>query len=200
MTKKEVRSIMKTQRNELAKSVRNEYDKSIRSRLFDSKEYRACDMLFTYVSFASEVDTIAIINNALESNKKVYVPRVEVDCMNFYQLDDLKRLVRSEFGVLEPNLDLDKRYIKPLAPEKLSESSTEKRLMLLPGLAFDKQGNRIGYGAGYYDKYLGEYNDDDFIKIALAYDFQIVDDLITDQYDISADFLVTPEMVYNCKV
>lgn len=192
MTKSEIRILMKNQRNELPKSIRNEYNANILSKLLNLNDYIECDMLFTYLSFGSEIDTIAIINNALKSNKKVYIPRVEGSYMNFYEIDDLNGLIRSKFGILEPEDNFKKKYIKPLSSEK-------NKLMLLPGLAFDKQGNRIGYGAGYYDKYLSQYNNDEFIKIGLSYDFQLLEHITKEQYDIGADFIVTPEKIYICK-
>ena len=70
--------------------------------------------------------------------------------------------------------------------------------MLLPGLAFDKYGNRIGYGAGYYDRYLGAYSINNWIKIALAYDFQIMDRLNVNEYDIRTDYIVTDKRVISC--
>lgn len=197
MTKSEIRKSMKARRNELSETIRKEYDNDIRSKLIDLKDFRECDMLFTYVSFGSEVDTIAIIESAFKYNKKLFVPRVEANKglnMNFYEIHSIDGLIRSKFGILEPDVRTHDKYV---STEKSTNPSDKRKLMLLPGLAFDKQGNRIGYGAGYYDRYL-EANDD-FIKIALAYDFQVMEHFATNRYDISADYIITPETVYTCK-
>ncbi|NLJ95995.1 MAG: 5-formyltetrahydrofolate cyclo-ligase [Clostridiales bacterium] len=195
MTKSEIRNLMKRKRNKLPKDIRSQYDNRILSKILDLKEYRECELIFTYLSFGSEVDTRSIIDEALKSNKKVYLPRVEGSHMNFYEINDLSGLVRSKFGILEPDVDSDKRYEKPL----LQEDLYKRKVMLLPGLAFDQQGYRIGYGAGYYDKYLGKFEDSDFFKIGLAYDFQILNHITTNLYDISADMVVTPEKIYICR-
>ena len=71
--------------------------------------------------------------------------------------------------------------------------------MLMPGLAFDIFGNRVGYGAGYYDSYLSKYPNDEWVKIALAYDFQITDRIAAGKYDIPADYIVTPDRFVICK-
>lgn len=198
MDKNEIRIMMKSLRNQISKSKRKEYDYNIRTKLIDLKEYSECHMFFSYVSFGSEVDTIAIINNALDSNKSVYLPRVEGTYMNFYEIHNMDGLIRSKFGILEPDGSSHKKHVKSVSFEETAELMDKKKLMLFPGLAFDKQGNRIGYGAGYYDKYLGNHEDEEFIKVALAYDFQIIDHIKTNQYDISADVIITPKNIYIC--
>lgn len=198
MDKSKIRNMMKSQRNQLSKNIGNEYDYSIRTKLLSLNEYKECDMLFSYVSFGSEVDTINIIDKALAANKNVYIPRVEGHNMNFYGIHNLDGLIRSKFGILEPDASLHKKHVKYVSLEEVPEFMNKKKLMLLPGLAFDRQGNRIGYGAGYYDKYLGNYGAEGFIKIALAYNFQIIDSIKTNQFDISADIIITPENIYIC--
>ncbi len=187
MTKNEIRSQMKAIRNQLPAHLRNEYNQRIHERLYGLKEFKACDAVFTYVSFGSEVDTTEIIDKAFGMNKKVYIPRVEKDDLNFYRIDSCDNLVRSKFGIFEPDTAIHQKYI--------SDVSDDKKLMLLPGLAFDKAGNRVGYGAGYYDRYLGRYPHNEWIKIALAYDFQIMEQLTADGYDIPADYIVTADTV-----
>ena len=72
--------------------------------------------------------------------------------------------------------------------------------MLLPGLAFDPEGNRIGYGAGYYDRYLAKYPKDYFLKIALAYDFQILKQIKGNEHDVKADMIITPNQIIKCSL
>ena len=191
MNKSEIRNIMKSQRNQLSKNIRDEYNCSIREKLFEFDEYRECKIIFSYLSFGSEVDTIDIIGNALDLSKNVYIPRVEGSEMNFYRINNLQGLIRSKFGVLEPDPSLHEKY-------NTFNLSNKKKLMILPGLAFDSRGNRIGYGAGYYDRCLVNFDSDDFIKVALAYNFQIIEDIPSNQYDIPVDYIITPETVYKC--
>lgn len=186
MTKSEVRNYIKKRRNELPINLRNEYSSTIHDKLFAREDFKESDLLFTYISFGSEVDTVAIIQKAFQMNKKVYVPKVEEDKMNFYEILSFDGLIRSDFGILEPDSSRDKMF-------QSSMMHNEKKLMLLPGLAFDKTGNRIGYGAGYYDRYLGRHPINEWIKIALAYEFQILEAVEHDKYDIPADYIITSE-------
>jgi 5-formyltetrahydrofolate cyclo-ligase len=82
--------------------------------------------------------------------------------------------------------------------QSLNSADKETLLMLLPGLAFDLGGNRIGYGAGYYDRYLSKHQKDHFLKVALAYDFQVYDHLEADEFDIRADLILTPTRLISC--
>jgi 5-formyltetrahydrofolate cyclo-ligase len=192
MTKSEVRNYIKNKRNNLTVSLRNEYSNKIHDRLCASDNFKECNLLFAYVSFGSEVNTLAIIDKAFQMNKNVYIPKVEDNDMNFYEINSFEGLIRSKFGILEPDSEKHQKFVSSL-------SSNSKKLMLLPGLAFDKSGNRIGYGAGYYDRYLGRHSNKEWIKIALAYDFQIMKELTVDKYDIPADYIITPDMLINCK-
>ena len=204
MTKNEIRRHNKELRNGLPEELMYEYNKRIRERLFALDEFIRCNMLFTYISFGKEVDTHEIINKAFQMNKQVFVPRVEYnEChasqdtlmlkeMNFYQIRSLDNLVRSDFGILEPDRNNHHKYISSL-------SDKNRKLMLLPGLAFDIKGNRIGYGAGHYDRYLSKFSHNEWEKIALAYNFQITDKLTVGIYDVPADYIVTPERLIICK-
>lgn len=191
MTKSEIRILMKRIRDEMPIGLRNEYSTKIHERLYEIKEFRQNNMLFTFVSFGSEVNTISIIDKALQMNKDVYIPKVEAKGLEFYRILSIEGLIRSKFGILEPDSDKHQKYIP-------SQSDKGQILMLLPGLAFDKFGNRIGYGAGYYDCYLGRHSHKEWIKLALAYDFQIMEELTVDKNDIPADIIITPDLLINC--
>ncbi len=195
MTKGEIRSYIKGLRNELPVTLRNEYNRQIQEHLYALKDFKESDMLFTYLSFGSEVDTTAIINKAFEMNKQVYIPKVEDNDMNFYLIPSLDGLIKSKFGVLEPDSSIHQRYVSSLSGNNLSA----KKLMLIPGLAFDKSGNRVGYGAGYYDRFLGRHSQTEWIKIALAYEFQIMEQLTTNKFDIPTESVVSSEGVIKCK-
>lgn len=184
MDKNEIRRKFKKARNEMDLKLRNECKKRIHERLFAMDDFKECDMLFVYISFGSEVDTISIINKAFQMNKKVFVPKVEGKDMKFYEILNYDGLIRSDFGVLEPDSN---KHIK-FDPSK---SDNYKKIMILPGLAFDKWGNRIGYGAGYYDRFLGRHNYKKWTKIALAYDLQLSSKITVDQYDIPVDYIIT---------
>lgn len=193
MTKEQLRSEMKLRRDGLSGQERSTYNEAIRQLLYQSKEYRECNTLFSYISFGSEIDTHPVIHQALTDGKKVYIPRVNRTDMEFYQIRSMKGLIISKFGVPEPPVIEQNRYILEEGKE-----IDERYLMLLPGLAFDIHGNRIGYGGGYYDKYLSGYPKDYFNKVALAYEFQILTALTADLHDVQADAIITPEGYHQC--
>jgi 5-formyltetrahydrofolate cyclo-ligase len=114
--------------------------------------------------------------------------------MEFYRMDHLEDLEPSRFGVPEPDPVASRRYHKLDKSEKI-----DAPLMLLPGLAFDPYGNRIGYGAGYYDKFLSKYPRDYFYKLGICYDFQVVERIDAEEYDICADAILTPSRRLQCQ-
>lgn len=190
ITKAEIRALMMEKRNSMSKEEQLQQSLEINHRLFQLVSYQEAEWLFSFISFRSEVDTKAIIERAFCDRKKVCAPRVEGKHMQFYEIHNLTSLIPSKFGVLEP----DESYHKPY---EWSNVSTDK-LMLLPGLAFDIAGNRIGYGAGYYDRYLDDQKEDGFTTVALAYDFQILNQIPAEAYDMRADFIITPDKIINC--
>jgi len=100
--------------------------------------------------------------------------------MEFYQIEGLEELLPGTLGILEPE------------PKKLGQMQNErKQIMIVPGLAFDLIGNRIGFGAGYYDRYFIEHPNPNLKKVAIAYDFQIEEELPADQFDIPMQRIVT---------
>jgi 5-formyltetrahydrofolate cyclo-ligase len=208
MTKNEIRQALRVQRDSLTAKEQEVFSKEIRIRLFQTESYKKCRLLFMYLSFLSEVDTKEIILQALSEGKGVYIPRVIGKDMEFYKINNLEGLELNHYGILEPPKEECNRFLcEPLGttdavPQgKLSDESTTcpepmdfcfHLLMLLPGLAFDSYGNRIGYGAGYYDRYLSIHENIKFYKIALAYDIQLVEKIDADIYDVKADAVLTP--------
>lgn len=210
MTRSEIRSYQKELRDKLSDSDRQAMSAAITERLMQTEEYRNCTRLFSYVSFRSEVDTRELLHHAMVSRKEVFIPRVEPQGMEFYRTRQLEGLIISSYGIPEPPASEEDRF----RPENLSETTNMtsgnmvshrnevshlnnpvRNLMLLPGLAFDPEGNRIGYGAGYYDKYLGFYGAEAFYKIALAFDFQVLDRIEAMEHDIKADMIITPTLL-----
>lgn len=191
MIKSQLRCQNKKTRNELTEELVNEYSMRIHERLYNLKEFVECSSLFTYISFASEVDTHNIIRKALMMNKQIYVPRVENKEINFYRINSFDMLIKSAYGILEPDINIHLKYAE-------SKAFINRKIMLLPGLAFDMSGNRIGYGAGYYDRYLARYPHDEWVKIGLAYDFQITDKINADRYDVPVEYIVTPNQLIVC--
>lgn len=195
MTKGEIRIYQKKLRSQLEEAQKLFYDECILNHIMETKEYQDCKRVFTYVSFQSEIDTFNIMEQAFLHDKQVYIPKVEAHGLEFYEIKNLKGLVRSSYGILEPTGNVEHRFSSSSTPK-----SQKENLMLLPGLAFDPYGNRIGYGAGYYDKYLVSQGVDTFYKLALAYEFQILERVPSEDFDIHADAIITPIKSYQCKM
>ncbi|MFT4144114.1 MAG: 5-formyltetrahydrofolate cyclo-ligase [Mobilitalea sp.] len=189
MTKAQIRANQKLLRNQLSSGEQMLLNKEVRERLYQTEAYAKCTNIFTFVSFGSEIDTHEIFHKAIADGKRVYVPRVEGKQIEFYRLLDLALLIKSKYGILEPLMDEDLHHIPS---DSNFNNNKYQNLMLLPGLAFDIKGNRIGYGAGYYDKFLSLHMDNYFYKIAIGYDFQVLDELPAEEYDRRTNMIITP--------
>lgn len=147
------------------------------SRLVLLPEYKTNNKIFTYISAKNEVDTIKLINYSLLKGRKVYVPKVTGKEMDFYEISDLSECVRGYMGIYEP----DTSYKEP--------DLSGEGLFIMPGVAFDNKLNRIGFGGGFYDRYLERFPS--FTKVAICYDFQLVESIPAENTDIKPDILIT---------
>ena len=137
-----------------------------------SEAYRKAKTVYGYLPYNQEVRTVPMLERALREGKRVAVPKIYGDTMKFLYLDDLSRVEKNDMGIPEPIADT------PVADDKTA-------LVLMPGLAFTKRGDRMGYGGGFYDRFLAE--EPDHPTLALCYDFQMVDSLPTEEFDIPVD-------------
>ncbi len=137
--------------------------------------YRA-EVLLAFVNYGSEISTEEIILEALKKGKKVFVPKIEKDAMHFYRIASLEELVVGYKGIKEP-----KGNTECFDYEQYKE---ERLLLLMPGVAFDIYGNRMGYGKGFYDRFLVDKEILQTYSIGIGYACQRVDELPVDEYDI----------------
>ncbi len=137
--------------------------------------YRNAKTIYGYMPYNQEVRTVPILMRAICDGKKVAVPKVYGDTMRFIYLEDLTQVAKNDMGIPEPVAD------EPVAND-------ETALVLMPGLAFDEAGHRIGYGGGYYDKFL--VAEPDHPTVALCYDFQMYAHLDTEEFDIPVDMVI----------
>ncbi|MBQ9414658.1 MAG: 5-formyltetrahydrofolate cyclo-ligase [Clostridia bacterium] len=146
-------------------------------------QYQACDTLLCYVSTAIEVDTVAIINQALQDGKKVAVPRCipETRRMEFFYISALSELSPGTFGVLEPAAVEDHRV-----------TDRSQGLCFVPALCYDRAGFRLGYGKGYYDRYLSGFEG---AKVGLCYSDCVVPSLPHGRFDRPVETLVTERYI-----
>lgn len=151
---------------------------AIREQLINSSYYRGCHSLFSYVSHDNEVDTLCIIHQAWQDGKEVYVPKViRQGQMLFYQITSMDDLTKGKYGILEPSA-------------KIEHAPAYDSLFIMPGVVFDKNKNRIGYGGGFYDRYLAKLDEKPMV-VALGYDNQIEASLSPDPFDIKPDYILT---------
>ena len=141
----------------------------------ESDAYQKAKTIYGYLPYNQEVRTVAILAQALADGKQVAVPKVYGEDMKFILLPDLTRVSKGYAGIPEPVAD------GPVAQD-------ETALVLMPGLAFDRAGHRIGYGGGFYDKFLAR--EPHHPTVALCYDFQVMDRLETEEFDIPVDLVI----------
>ena len=145
-------------------------------RLFAaSGAYQNAKTIYGYLPYNQEVRTVPMLEKALRDGKKVAVPKCYGDEMKFIYLDDLSQVAPGYAGIPEPIAD------GPVAED-------ETALVLMPGLAFDPQGHRIGYGGGFYDKFLSR--EPNHPTLALCYDFQLLPQLDIEEHDIPVDTVI----------
>ncbi len=157
----------------------------IAKRLLSMEEVKKSRLICSYVSKGSEAGTRTLIKKLLKESKKVLVPVVENDTLKVSEIKDIKELKKGAFGIPEPR----KEFLRFAEPSHIDA-------ILVPGIAFDRRGRRVGYGKGYYDRLLKKLKN--ATKIALAYEFQIIKTIPAEKHDTSVDFIVTEKNVIRC--
>ena len=161
-----------------------EKSKKIEENLFNLEQYMKSRSIMFFVSFNSEVNTHGMIKKNL-GNKTVIIPKVVGHEIEPSVIIDFDNLVPSgKFNIPEP-MDLMKIAYKNID------------LVLVPGIAFDLSGHRIGYGFGYYDKFLKKVPK--AVKIGLCFDFQIVEKITAEEHDVAVDIIITEKRVIECR-
>lgn len=155
-------------------SSKEKWDFKIKEQLLSNQKIMDAENILIYVSKEDEVDTLMIIVELLKC-KKVYVPKVEDNIISFYRINSLEELKKGAFNILEP-----------IGNKKLDDYKNS--VIIVPGIAFDRKNNRIGYGKGYYDKFLSNKK---IYKIGLSYPPLIVEKIKTEIYDIKMDIVIT---------
>ena len=180
MNKSEIRKYILGIRDRLNKKDKELMDVELKKLLISKEYYKKANGVFIYIGFGSEIDTCSIINKCFKDNKRVFVPRTNITekTMDAVEIHNLDNLEKNKYGIYEPSKELS------------SINNKEIDLVVLPGVAFDMNGGRIGYGGGYYDKYLEKISNEVF-KVALAYKFQIVANIPVEAHDILANEVIT---------
>lgn len=188
MDKSELRKSMMNKRDSMPASIRLGHSKIIMDKLRHLSIYKDARLIFVYVSFRSEVETHSFINQALLDGKRIAVPltitngKLLLPC----EITSLEELTVGTWGILEP----DKDNIREIDYKEID-------LALVPGLAFDPFGNRLGYGAGYYDRFLPNLRNSS-VLVGMGFDFQLIDQVQAGPFDVPMDSILTNEEFRYC--
>lgn len=168
--------------------------------LYNFDLFKEASCVLSFVSYGTEIKTNQLLDIILNENKMLCLPRTENEKMEFYYInsdeDFSEQTEIGEYGITVPKSNQDKLDIN---------SIPDKTLIIIPGLAFDERGNRLGKGKGYYDKFLAELlstSEKEKILgiVGYCYDFQIIDKVITEPNDIPVDYIISDKRIVKSKV
>lgn len=172
MNKQELRRTIREKKRSMTPEQIEEKSGLLARLFFESDAYRQARTIYGYLPYNQEVRTVPMLEQALRDGKRVAVPKCYGEEMRFIYMTDLSAVERGYAGIPEPVAD------GPVAEDPTA-------LILMPGLAFDRAGRRVGYGGGFYDRFLEA--EPEHPTLALCYDFQMVEELETQPHDVPVD-------------
>ena len=175
MDKKKLRGEIRARERAMTEAEIVEKSRILTEKFLATDFYRNARTVYGYLPYNQEVRTVPLLEQAIRDGKQVAVPKVYGEEMKFILMDDLTEVEKGYAGIPEPVAD------GPVAEDKTA-------LVLMPGLAFDPQGHRIGYGGGFYDKFLA--SQPGHPTVALCYDFPMFPPLETEEFDKSVDLVI----------
>lgn len=184
MDKSHLRAEFLQKRESLPPAVKRQKDKKILARLEKFPLFKKSKEFFTYFSHRGEVATDPIVQKYF-GKKKIVVPKIVGRAICLYELHHPGKFKKGRFGIREPKICLPRRVF------------SEIDLALIPAIAFDASGHRIGFGNGYFDRLLKKLR---CVTIGLAYEFQIIDKVPTHVYDVPVDYIITERRLIQCQL
>ncbi len=172
MDKKELRAMIREKKRAMTEAEIVEKSRILGEKFRASEAYQKAGTVYGYLPYNQEVRTVPMLEQAIRDGKKVAVPRVCGEEMKFFYIEDFAQTEKGYAGIPEPCCCC------PTANDPTA-------LVLMPGLAFDPDGHRIGYGGGFYDRFLAR--EPEHPTLALCYDFQMLPKLETEEFDIPVD-------------
>ena len=187
--KKTIRQEILLKRDAISENIKKEKDAAIRQRIIRLPEFTDAKKILFYASFRSEADTIEMIKISLSQGKQAVLPKVDKENkkLKLYEIKDMNELAKGYMGILEPSV----------SEERLT-GLDDIDLVIIPGAAFDVSGNRLGYGAGFYDRLLAGIKNK-MPVIAPAYEEQIVEHIPSEPHDVKVTKIVTDKRVIDCE-
>ncbi len=180
--KNAIRNQMREQRQALSPALHAEKSEKIRRLLEELPDFKTAEKILIYVSLGDEVDTHALIKDALELGRTVFVPKIQEGRLTICPLYKWEDLAPGTFGILEPC-----EIVTEANPEEMD-------LIVVPGLAFDSRGHRVGYGKGHYDKLLKLTHG---YKVGLAFHEQMIEEVPNEEHDVPLDLIITDSSLIN---
>ena len=190
--KREIRGNILKKRDAMSREEQLTLSHAIMEHAVSCREFLQADEILIYADYKSEVITEGIMEYAFLLGKKVYCPKVCSDGMSgqmdFFQIFSQEDLKEGYRGIREPEGQ----------PKSKWEPSRKKALLIMPGAVFDRQGHRIGYGKGFYDRFLKEHRELCGRKLALAYEIQVEESVPFEAHDQCVEFIVTEKGMIAC--
>ncbi len=187
--KREIRKKVQEERDRLSHPERAAQSEAVMERLWSIDDFLDADTVFFFLSFRSEVDTVPMIRRAMAEGKRVCLPYTYTDSKKMvasHILDFEGDLEPGNYDIMEPRPD----SIRPVPPEEID-------VIIMPGVAFDENGRRLGYGGGYYDRFLDRCQPD-CLRVAPCFDLQIIDEVPCADHDHRIHMIITEERVIAC--
>ncbi|WP_053070402.1 5-formyltetrahydrofolate cyclo-ligase [Alkalihalobacillus pseudalcaliphilus] len=186
MNKITMREEVKEKRLALYSELYHQYSHQIQELFFSIEAFKEARTIALTVSIQNEVDTYELIKKCWELGKVVVLPRSDFKTkrLTFFQVQTFEQLEETKWGLKEPKNE-----------DKWKVSKEQIDLVVVPGLAFNRLGARLGYGGGFYDRFLENEN---FVKVALAFSFQVLTSIPTEEHDQMVDIVITEkEVIYT---
>lgn len=179
-TKQDIRKRVLSQRSAMFPKVWAEKTEQIYQRVIVHPFFLEADEIYCYIDYKNEVGTRRLIEYAWKQHKKVAVPKILNKQMEFYYIQNFD--------------ELQEGYCQILEPITHRKADGEHVLVIMPGSVFDKNRNRIGYGGGFYDKYLSRHSQ--HYTMAIAFQLQVLESIPAEVYDIRPQIIITEEEIY----
>lgn len=178
--KKDIRKRILKERAQLSGELWKTYSKSVADCLIHHPIFAEAKIVYGYMPIRKEVDTLPILEEALRQHKRIALPKVLSKTeMQFFEITSFRELEPGAYGILEPPVD--------------HPASEQEGLLLMPGACFDRELHRIGYGGGYYDRFLEIHPG--FTTAALSFSLQCMDQIPWDPHDIRPQYLFTEKEI-----
>lgn len=180
--KTKIRQEVLKKRDSIPPDVKVRKDLAFKKMLFSLPEFLSAATVLFYASFRSEVETTGMIKDSLGMNKKVILPRVDRKghVLRLFEIKDISELTPGYMGIPEPSMTANENLV----------DINDVDIVVIPGAGFDYAGNRLGYGAGYYDMLLSR-REKKMPVVALAYEEQLLDAIPAEEHDVKVDMIIT---------